>query len=296
MAVLRAENRTLLEQLRDTQNLLAIQVRLSILNPCHKSKRIEMRDLALNFSLLKEPLLRADRQMLWQAAGQPNALSDNAPRRMAAMSKAVSEAQTALAQERTLATEAARCALQPYAWPATENRAPFILHPCTWMVISVPRMRRMTRTSTLGDYSQGTIVVHVDHVDHGEPDDLLYKEAPGLHRHSDRNEKREVVHSKGASAGGRASARRVAEAERRAEALAEESASLLLQLNARPTVKAFGALKRQLESLERQLARSHASSDAGQPGTATLGASPALAACLDATSPRLSASVCFLKK
>lgn len=46
----------------------------------------------------------------------------------------------------------------------------------------------------------------------------------------------------------------MAEAERRAEALAEENASLVLQLNARPTVKAFGALKRQLEALERQLA------------------------------------------
>ena len=50
MAVLRAENRTLLEQLRDTQNLLAIQVGLLILSPCHKRKRIEMRDLALNLA------------------------------------------------------------------------------------------------------------------------------------------------------------------------------------------------------------------------------------------------------
>lgn len=57
----------------------------------------------------------------------------------------------------------------------------------------------------------------------------------------------------------------MAEAERRAEALAEESESLRLQLNARPTVKAFGALKRQLESLERQLARSHAGPDSAQP-------------------------------
>jgi len=46
----------------------------------------------------------------------------------------------------------------------------------------------------------------------------------------------------------------VAEAERRAEALGEENESLVLQLNLRPTVKAFGALKRQLEALERQLA------------------------------------------
>lgn len=60
--------------------------------------------------------------------------------------------------------------------------------------------------------------------------------------------------------GGSTAARKVAEAERRAEALAEENASLVLQLNARPTTKAFGSLKRQLESLERQLAQSQAAS------------------------------------
>ena len=53
-------------------------------------------------------------------------------------------------------------------------------------------------------------------------------------------------------------ARKVAEAERRAEVLAEENASLVLQLNARPTTKAFGNFKRQVESLERQLAQCQA--------------------------------------
>ncbi|BDA41633.1 hypothetical protein COCOBI_02-4140 [Coccomyxa sp. Obi] len=124
LAVLRAEMRTLQEQLRDAQNLLAIQ-----------------------------------------EGGRPTALSNNAPRRVAVMTKAVTEAQGALAKERAAAAEAARTA-----------------------------------------------------------------------------------------------ARKVAEAERRAEALAEENASLVLQLNARPTTKAFGSLKRQLESLERQLAHSQEAS------------------------------------
>ena len=47
----------------------------------------------------------------------------------------------------------------------------------------------------------------------------------------------------------------MAEAERRAQALSEENASLVLELNQRPSVKQVHGLQRQVQALQRQLAR-----------------------------------------
>lgn len=51
---------------------------------------------------------QADKQICHQEGGRPRALSDNAPRRVAVMTKAVTDAQNALAKERAIAAEAAR--------------------------------------------------------------------------------------------------------------------------------------------------------------------------------------------
>ncbi len=54
--------------------------------------------------------------------------------------------------------------------------------------------------------------------------------------------------------------KKMAEAERKAEALSEESANLMLELNMRPTVKQVHGMQRQVAALQRQLARSQARS------------------------------------
>eukprot|EP00803_Ostreobium_quekettii_P000784 evm.model.scf_855.2 EVM.evm.TU.scf_855.2 scf_855:24944-33980(+) len=61
----------------------------------------------------------------------------------------------------------------------------------------------------------------------------------------------------------RQSARRVAEAETRAEKLAEENASLIMELNMRPTAKDLGSCHRQIALLERRLLRARSTGDAG---------------------------------
>ena len=53
----------------------------------------------------------------------------------------------------------------------------------------------------------------------------------------------------------RCTIRKIAEAERRAQALSEENACLVLELNQRPTVKQVHGLQRQVQALQRQLAR-----------------------------------------
>ena len=67
----------------------------------------------------------------------------------------------------------------------------------------------------------------------------------------------------------RATARRLAEAQSRADALAEENTSLLLDLNARPTVKERASLARQVEILDANLRKAEAG--AGPGGIASAG-------------------------
>ena len=56
----------------------------------------------------------------------------------------------------------------------------------------------------------------------------------------------------------RGSARRQAQAEHKADVLAEENASLILELDARPTAKQYKSLQRQMDILERRLNESKA--------------------------------------
>ena len=56
----------------------------------------------------------------------------------------------------------------------------------------------------------------------------------------------------------RGTARRQAQAEHKADVLAEENASLILELNARPTAKQYKSLQRQMDILERRLSESKA--------------------------------------
>ena len=56
----------------------------------------------------------------------------------------------------------------------------------------------------------------------------------------------------------RGTARRQAQAEHKADVLAEESASLILELDARPTAKQYKSLQCQLDILERRLDESKA--------------------------------------
>ncbi|KAL3157009.1 hypothetical protein ABBQ38_001262 [Trebouxia sp. C0009 RCD-2024] len=56
----------------------------------------------------------------------------------------------------------------------------------------------------------------------------------------------------------RGTARRQAQAEHKADVLAEENASLILELDARPTAKQYKSLQRQMDILERRLADSKA--------------------------------------
>lgn len=56
----------------------------------------------------------------------------------------------------------------------------------------------------------------------------------------------------------RLAARRVAEAEKRAQALEQENAGLVLELNGRPSVKQLGSLQRQVDALQRRLQQQHA--------------------------------------
>ena len=58
--------------------------------------------------------------------------------------------------------------------------------------------------------------------------------------------------------GHRGTARRQAQAEHKADLLAEENASLILELDARPTAKQYKSLQRQMDILERRLADSKA--------------------------------------
>ena len=51
----------------------------------------------------------------------------------------------------------------------------------------------------------------------------------------------------------REAARREAQAEHKADVLAEENASLILELDARPTAKQYKSLQRQMDILERKL-------------------------------------------
>ena len=51
----------------------------------------------------------------------------------------------------------------------------------------------------------------------------------------------------------REAARREAQAEHKAEVLAEENASLILELDSRPTAKQYKSLQRQMDILERKL-------------------------------------------
>jgi len=53
--------------------------------------------------------------------------------------------------------------------------------------------------------------------------------------------------------GCRGTARRQAQAEHKADVLAEENASLILELDARPTAKQYKSLQRQMDILERRL-------------------------------------------
>ena len=52
--------------------------------------------------------------------------------------------------------------------------------------------------------------------------------------------------------------RKLAEAERTAQALSEENANLALELNLRPSTKQVHSLQRQVQALQRQLARAKA--------------------------------------
>lgn len=54
----------------------------------------------------------------------------------------------------------------------------------------------------------------------------------------------------------REAARREAQAEHKADVLAEENASLILELDARPTAKQYKSLQRQVDVLERKLSDS----------------------------------------
>lgn len=56
----------------------------------------------------------------------------------------------------------------------------------------------------------------------------------------------------------RGKARRQARAEHKADVLAEENASLILELDARPTAKQYKSLQRQMDILERRLNESKA--------------------------------------
>ena len=56
----------------------------------------------------------------------------------------------------------------------------------------------------------------------------------------------------------RGTARRQAQAEHKADVLAEENASLILELDARPTAKQYKSLRRQMDILERRLNESKA--------------------------------------
>ena len=56
----------------------------------------------------------------------------------------------------------------------------------------------------------------------------------------------------------RGTARRQAQAEHKADVLAEENASLILELDARPTAKQYKSLQRQMDILERRLDESKA--------------------------------------
>lgn len=58
----------------------------------------------------------------------------------------------------------------------------------------------------------------------------------------------------------RCTIKKMAEAERKAQALSEENANLVLELNMRPSVKQVISLQRQVAALQRQLARSQARS------------------------------------
>ena len=49
--------------------------------------------------------------------------------------------------------------------------------------------------------------------------------------------------------------RKLAEAERSAQAMSEENANLVLELNLRPSTKQVHGLQRQVQALQRQLAR-----------------------------------------
>ena len=51
----------------------------------------------------------------------------------------------------------------------------------------------------------------------------------------------------------RGKARQQAQAEHKADVLAEENASLILELDARPTAKQYKSLQRQMDILERRL-------------------------------------------
>lgn len=52
--------------------------------------------------------------------------------------------------------------------------------------------------------------------------------------------------------------RKLAEAERTAQAMSEENANLTLELNLRPSTKQVQSLQRQVQALQRQLARATA--------------------------------------
>ena len=52
--------------------------------------------------------------------------------------------------------------------------------------------------------------------------------------------------------------KKLAEAERKSQTLSEENANLMLELNLRPSTKQVHGLRRQVQALQRQLARSKA--------------------------------------
>ena len=56
----------------------------------------------------------------------------------------------------------------------------------------------------------------------------------------------------------RCAIKKMAEVERKAQALPEENVNLVLELNMRPSVKQVHSLQRQVAALQRQLARSQA--------------------------------------